>query len=197
MAGELNTVPVNVLAAVNLMLTAIGRANVASLTSSHLNEDATKALTVLDTTSFEVQSRGWHYNTEKSYPLDPAVDGTITVPSNFTKVVLAGSTRGKNLAQRGQRLYDLDNHTYVIGETVYAAAVVILDFEEIPTPIRWYATCLAARRYGVAMLPTGATFQFTETDVGEAKRLAEDFDYATEDRYLPEANEHFRAMRKR
>ena len=56
------------LQAVNTLLSIIGEAPVKSITGN-TGVDVAMALQILDETNVEVQSRGWHFNTEKNKTL--------------------------------------------------------------------------------------------------------------------------------
>ena len=58
------------LEAINTMLSNVGEAPVNSLTGS-LTNDVQLAQNILDEISREVQSAGWHFNTDKEVPLAP------------------------------------------------------------------------------------------------------------------------------
>ena len=56
------------LEAINVMLTAIGESPVNTITSS-TTTDVSIAIQILDNVSREVQSVGWHFNTDTNYLL--------------------------------------------------------------------------------------------------------------------------------
>ena len=56
------------LEAINVMLTAIGESPVNTITSS-TTTDVSIAIQILDNVSREVQSVGWHFNTDTNYKL--------------------------------------------------------------------------------------------------------------------------------
>lgn len=143
---SMSTTPTTKLEAVNQCLAAIGEAPVNRVDDSGL-ADADVALRTLSNVSREVQQAGWHWNTEINLPLAPDVDGFLSVPANTLRVDTVGNDRGTDVVQRGQRLYDRANHTYVFTRPVTVELVVLLDFEEIPEAARNYIALRAARRF--------------------------------------------------
>ena len=109
--------------------------------------DAAVALRTLVNVSREVQKNGWHWNTEVNFPLAPDTDGFLQLPASTLKVHTVGSDADLDVIQRGQRLYDRINHTYVFTRAITVELVVMLDFEEIPEAARSYITLRAARRF--------------------------------------------------
>lgn len=191
------TVPLNLLGAVNELLQAIGSTSVTSLQAADMSEEAADALSMINTTALEVQSMGWHFNTEEGFPVDPGTDGSITVPNNAVSVKVNARSRNKDLAQRGLRLYDRKNRTFDIGDTVYLDMVLLFEFSEIPTPIRWFIVARAGFRFGVGRAPDGTTYRFTQKLETEAESAAVKFDQETRDVTLNESSPHFANMRRR
>lgn len=135
--------PTTKLEAVNIMLSSIGEAPVNTLTSGLV--DAEMAETILNATSREVQSRGWKFNTEQKYPLTQTINGEIDLPPNTLKADLTTRTPDLDLIQRGTKMYNLVNHSYVVGQSVELDIVFFLDFELLPEAARHYITIKAAR----------------------------------------------------
>jgi hypothetical protein len=61
------------LEAVNVMLTSIGESPVNTITSS-TTTDVSIAIQILDNVSREVQSVGWHFNSDTNYKLTKNTD---------------------------------------------------------------------------------------------------------------------------
>jgi hypothetical protein len=138
--------PTTTLEAINQMLFAIGESPVNKTEDTGL-VDATVALRTLANVSREVQKDGWHWNTEKNFTLVPNTDGFLQLPPNVLKVDTVGADEDLGLVQRGSRLYDPINHTYVFTRSVTVDMVVLLDFEECTEAARNFITLKAARRF--------------------------------------------------
>lgn len=156
------------LEAVNVMLTTIGEAPVNTLTTSAVS-DVGIARSILTETSREIQSRGWHYNTEKNYPLVPDVNGNITVPINFVSVDLASIYDSKyDIVLRGTQVYDRLNRTAVFTETLKATVVQLFTFDQLPEVVRRYITIRAARKFQDRVVGSSTLHGFAERDELEA-----------------------------
>jgi hypothetical protein len=132
------------LAAVNTMLGYIGEAPVNSISNtSELPVSAANAVTILDETSKEVQSEGWHFNTTKDYVLSP-VNDAITLPSTTLQVDHEG-TEDVDLVQRGLSLYDRKNQTSTFTKDIKVTIVEELEWDSLPEQARRYITLKATR----------------------------------------------------
>lgn len=154
--------------AVNLMLDVIGEAPVNTLETTKMT-DVAKAKAALSELSRTVQSRGWHFNTEREYPLAADVDGNVNLPSNTLRFDVNYRSASLDLTQRGARLYDRENHTYNIGETVYVDIVFLLPWTDLPETARKYIAIRAARTFQKRQLGDEKADVFTAEDEQEAK----------------------------
>ena len=135
--------PTTELGAVNTCLSAIGEEPVNLIPSSGVTE-ATIAYNVITEISREVQSNELHCNTEYDYPLMANSAGEIVVPSNALRVdAMDGSL---NVVQRGTRLYDKTNHTFMFTQkTMKVEIVFFLPYEELPQHVRHLIAIRSAR----------------------------------------------------
>lgn len=156
--------------AVNTMLSTIGEAPVNTLTGQ-LPNDVAVALATLREVVREIQMSGWHFNTEKDFPLSPDGNGEITLPPAIVRVSLTDPD-GTDVVQRGRRLYDRANHTYRFTAPLAATVTLILSFEELPETFKWYATVRAARRFQDRAVGSGDLHAFTSQDEIEARAEA-------------------------
>lgn len=145
--------PMTELDAVNLMLMSAGETPLASLLDDTRNADAIQARQTLLSVSREVQLEGWYFNTEYGVKLLPSAPtpGEIVVPYNAVRLDIEPSSplhySTLDIVQRGNRLYDLANHTYLFEEGVTATIVYFLPFEELPDAARFYIAVKSARRF--------------------------------------------------
>lgn len=192
------TTPRTLLEAVNELLAMIRVSSVMSLASENLNSDAADAKMALDAASVMVQSRGWYFNRETGFRIDPEA-GTdfLYLPLNTLKVTLARCASGDRLVERGNRLYNPRTQNFKIPEGAVVDCVVGLPFEELPSVARDYVTAVAARSFGIPKLPTGATFRYTEEYVMNSLATLEQLDIDYADNTLAESSPHFAAMRRR
>ena len=134
------------LQAVNTMLGYIGEAPVNSISNTtELPVSAANAVSILDETSKEVQSNGWHFNTEREVALiGNAADGKITLDSDVLQVDHEG-TDDIDLVQRGTSLFDRKNSTDVFSEEIKVTVVKELPWDSLPEQARRYITLRATR----------------------------------------------------
>lgn len=153
------TAPTTMLEAVNELLTAIGTTPVNNLDAPGLT-DAAIAKDVIENVGREIQSRGWAFNTERSYTLTPS-SNKIAVPSNATRVtpaLPAGNNPGEpvqfTIRSDGgtMRLYNLITNSFTFTATVKADIVWLYAFEALPESARRYITIRAARIFQTKVL---------------------------------------------
>lgn len=182
------------LEAVNLMLRAIGQSGVASLSNDDANPDITSATETLDVTLREVLMRGWHANTEKSYPIDPSPEGYLVLPLNTLSVDTSVKSKELDLVWRGTRLYDRVKHTFAVGVTVNVDLILGLEFEELPQSLRYLVAVKATRKFAADTSAGGA--KFTQQDEDDALIAAEAEDSTNDDRTMAQASPHVARMRR-
>jgi hypothetical protein len=175
----MNLTPMTELDAVNLMMTVIGEAPVSSLSVSGLSEVAI-AQQILNEVSRETQEKGWGFNTEDDYELAININGEIVVPPNVLRIDVEES-EGLQLVQRGTRMYDKENKTYIFTESHKFQLTFMLDFEEIPQAARHYIAVRAARKFQKRMVGSQLLEQFTADDEMMALASLQDMDTDVED----------------
>jgi hypothetical protein len=127
--------------AVNIVLSNIGQAPVTSLAT--LNPAAKLAEQILDEISLSTQSEGWVFNTEQDYPFTPNSNKEIIIPANVIGLDFV-SFGDKNTVQRGGKLYDKRNHTYLFDDIVYGKVTWVFDFVDLPEVFKNYIAMRAA-----------------------------------------------------
>lgn len=156
--------PTTELNAINTMLSVIGEAPVNTVENSGL-VDAVIAKQILDDVSRGVQSRGWHFNTEKAMSLTPTFpDKHIELPKTLLRIDTVHGDRSVDVVQRGQRLYDRRNHTYQFDRALKVDMVILLPFDELPEPARQYITIRSARTFQERVVGSVDLSQFNTKD---------------------------------
>lgn len=164
-----NPNPTTELEAVNIMLSVIGEAPVNSL-DDQLVVDAVMAKDILTEVSKEVQSEGWHFNTEIDYPLARNMSGEIILPNNCLRVDTdINKYPNVDVTQRGKRLYDRINHTYKWDSTINVMMVVALPFDELPEAARRYIMIKAARIFQDRLVGSETLHGFNAQDEARAR----------------------------
>ena len=116
------------LEAVNLALTSAGATPITSLENNQ--PDVLSIKTLLEATRRQIQARGWWFNRESGIVLSPDQQGHVIVPANTLHV--DSTTRSDAFVLRGTKLYDRQNHTFVIGASVTIDTIILLGFDDLP-----------------------------------------------------------------
>lgn len=165
MAG-LPLAPLTELDAVNAMLLTVGQQPVNTLEASGIS-DVAIARNILHQTSRQVQVVGLWFNSESRYPLSLDVNGYAYLPENTLKVDPSDPT--KNYVQRGNRLYDRENHTFIFKTTPIEVDIVFfLDFKSLPEVARDYIAIRAARIYQTKVMGSETLYQLSAMDEQQA-----------------------------
>jgi hypothetical protein len=135
------------LEAVNVLLTTIGEAPVNTLAGNQVT-DVSIAKQILNEVSREVQSQGWHFNTEDGVELSPNATNEIVVPADVARI----DTNDYNVVQREGKLFNLVDRTFSFTGKVKASIVYYQDFVILPDSAKRYITTRAARIYSDRML---------------------------------------------
>ena len=108
----------------------------------------------LDSVSRKVQAEGWSFNTD--YQMTLTRDSTtneISVGTNVSRVVVDPyEYYDIDVVQRGSRLYDRKNNTYVFSIDLKADMTVILEWDDLPEHARVYIMTKAGRELQESMI---------------------------------------------
>jgi len=170
--------------AVNTMLGVIGELPVNSLGSgSQRSANVVLAENVLDETNREIQSEGFHFNTEHKYTLrKDGVTNQITLPLNTLRVdTEVGKYTDIDIVQRGTSLYDRKNHTSTFDKDLEVSIVFLLEYDQMPEQFRNYVAIRAGRKFAGRFLASSEIQGLTIRDEIEAKARALDSDSETAD----------------
>jgi len=132
----------NELEALNMLLRLIGSSPVNSVSTPH--PDAANARTTLERQRKQVQRRGWWFNIDYNITYTPDSGGHIVVPSQLNSLVIYD----KRFIQRGDKIYDKCNQTYVITEAVLVKKQIrILEWDDMPECVQEHAAYKAAAEF--------------------------------------------------
>lgn len=170
------------LEAINTILSVVGEPPINTL-DVVTRVDVVTALAILTETLKEVQSQGWHFNSDDNVPLMPDANGYINVPSNAVRIDLTDEVYGKDLAIRADKIYNKSTLSNVWPqETILKCSVIYLfDFEELPETVRRYVTIRAARIFNDRVVGDQAHHAFTAIDEQTALTAMKEFDGDTAD----------------
>lgn len=154
--------PLTEIEAVNLMIESVGEMPIASIITDSGNSYVEIAKSVLTNTSRNLQASGHSFNNETNYPLYPDANGNIFAPTNTLRV--KAMDRSKQIVQRGDKLYDKDNHTYIFSDTLKVDITFFLAFEDLPQAARGLIATLASRDFQKRVLGSETLTNITAQD---------------------------------
>ena len=148
------------------MLEVIGESPINSL-SDLLTADAVIARNILNEVSKSVQSKGWNFNREQGFPMNPDITTKeITLPDNF---IFVEPEDGRDVAIRSNKLYDRENHTYKFDSSFTADIIQLLNFDELPEQARYYITIRASRIFQTRIIGSDTLNGFSQEEEYRAK----------------------------
>lgn len=137
--------------------------------------DAEVAESVLQETLEEVQTQGWSWNTEVM-TLTPDTNGHLNLPNNILEA--DPIDRNKDVIQRGMRMYNRGENTFIFKESLKVRIVLALDFEDLPQVVRRYLSLKASRIFQQRSLGDANMHQF----ITQEERTAWEMLSASEER---------------
>ena len=173
------------LEAVNSMLGHIGESPVDSIaTPSALPVSASTALTILDEVSREVQSDGWHFNTEKDVTLSPDAGNSDKIVLDTDVIEADVLDHSSDIVPRGLTLYDRKENTTAFTKDIKVTLTRLLDWDSLPEPARRYITLRAARVLQGRIVGSRELEALIARDEYMAKARLEEFDAKSSDRTI-------------
>jgi hypothetical protein len=148
------------LEAVNTIISTIGESKVNTLTGE-LPVEVAVAKDLLVEMSRAVQQSGWHFNTEYELTLARDVDNKVALPQNCLKVDLSAQDWSIDPVQRGVRLYDAQNRTYVFTSNPIVDIVYFLPWDDLIEQARRYILIRAAKLFSARMVGAQELWTFT------------------------------------
>jgi len=149
--------------AINTMLTTIGESPVNSISAS--TADTRIAQLILQEVDRATQIKGWNWNTEKEVPLTRNGSNEIVLSSNVVRVdVNRQEYRNVEVVQRGNKLWDKKNRTFIFTADLKGEIVYLLPFSDLPEQARYYIVVRSARLFQQRMIgdATGSAFSAEE-----------------------------------
>jgi hypothetical protein len=201
------------LQAVNDLLWSIGESPVQSLESGL--GDAEQAESILDRTSRQVQLKGWHINTLKSYALTKNASNQFTLPVNTLKVDTVNPRGGRQRSTPSHSgyinavmkrsaddtkwiMFDVDNNTEFWTEsdpaTLTVDMVSLLEFANLGPALQMYVWTMAAHRFQKGAMGSRVLQEATLEDVADALAQAVQEDTEHEGQNLIRDNAHVRSV---
>lgn len=168
--------------AVNICLENIGEMPVDSLNNQQVQDARMAERTILEFHK-EGQTCGWSWNTEFNFPFKPDPSTKkIAVPPTCVEFRINPYQYNGRFQVRGNQVYDLLKHTYVIDSTeiptLDADVIWLLSWDESPEAFNRWVTIRAARVYADRALGSDALFKYTMKDEQDAKAEIEKIEMA-------------------
>lgn len=165
------------LSSVNSILGSIGQAPVQRLEFE--NPEISFVYQLLKEANVDVQSEGWHFNSEFDYPLTPNADGHIVVPEN---VIRMDFTEGKydktwDVVKRNGVLYDKIGHTDIFPQRIFYFDILwLFPYEDLPTPFKRYITSRAAGRAAAQMVNNSELVKLLQSQELQARAACMEYE---------------------
>ena len=166
---------------INIMLAAIGEAPVNSLTGT-VPVDVRLAQSTLTEVNKQVQSEGWSFNTEIDVTLTRNASNNIVLGTDVLRVDAQTHDHPSiNPIQRGLKLYDRKNNTFVFDEDIRCTVVYLRSFDELPEQARSYMTIKAARVFVDRLISDQSLRTYTQEDEIRARSVLMETDLSNAD----------------
>ena len=166
---------------INIMLAAIGEAPVNSLTGT-VPVDVRLAQSTLTEVNKQVQSEGWSFNTEIDVTLTRNASNNIVLGTDVLRVDAQTHDHPSiDPIQRGLKLYDRKNNTFVFDENVKCTVVYFRSFDELPEQARSYMTIKAARVFVDRLISDQSLRTYTQEDEIRARSVLMETDLSNAD----------------
>lgn len=169
------------LEAVNSMLGHIGEAPVNSLSNANLPVSVSTAKAVLNEISKEVQTEGWHFNTEVNVKYSPA-GGLITLTTDIIQFDTVDTSL--DIVQRGATLFDRKNNTTTFTSDLTVNQTRLLPWDSLPEVARRYITLKASRIFQGRIIGSKELEALIARDEYVARSNLQEADGRTSDRTI-------------
>ena len=171
------------LEAVNVILSTIGESPLNSLSGS-LPVDGTVAKNVLSEVAREVQSAGWHFNTQYKVDLTRDANNKVPVGTDVVRVQLNKKydKSSYDVVQRGTYLFNLAKNSETFDQDFTDNTLIyLLDFDKLPEQARRYITIRSARVFHDRTLGANTLHKFSSEDEARSLSVMKQAEMATGD----------------
>ena len=139
------------LSAVNAFLGAIGQSPITGSIANSTNPEIAFIYNLLRDANVDVQSEGWHFNTELHVQYTPdSVTGKIAIANDVLQLDVSKgwARREYDVVKRGGYLYDKIDHTddFSTITSIDLDVVKMYNYEDLPTVFKRYITYRASRQ---------------------------------------------------
>ena len=169
------------LSAVNSILGSIGQSPITSLTGTALqNPEISFIKNLLDQVNRDVQTSGWHFNTQHRVKQSPDAQGNYVVPQNSILYDISDGQidRDTDVTKINGKLYDLVHQTDVFTKDYYFDIITLYNFEDVPPAIQRYIIARASMRAATQLVSNADLVKLLQVEEEQAKANA--LNYETE-----------------
>ena len=169
------------LSAVNSILGSIGQSPITSLLGTALqNPEISFIKNLLDQVNKDVQTSGWHFNTQHRVKQSPDAQGNYVVPQNSILYDISDGQidRDTDVTKINGKLYDLVHQTDVFTKDYYFDIITLYNFEDVPPAIQRYIIARASMRAATQLVSNADLVKLLQLEEEQAKANA--LNYETE-----------------
>ncbi len=169
------------LSAVNSILGSIGQSPITALNDTALqNPEISFIKNILDEVNKDVQTTGWHFNTQTKVKRSPDGNGNYIVPVDAILYDISDGQvdRNRDVVRRGGKLYDLVHQTDVFTQDFYFDIISLLPFTDLPPAIQRYIIARAACKAATQLVSNSDLVKLLKVEENQAKANA--LNYETE-----------------
>ena len=169
------------LSAVNSILGSIGQSPITSLSGTALqNPEISFIKNLLDQVNRDVQTSGWHFNTQHRVKQSPDAQGNYVVPQNSILYDISDGQidRDTDVTKINGKLYDLVHQTDVFTKDYYFDIITLYNFEDVPPAIQRYIIARTSMRAATQLVSNADLVKLLQLEEEQAK--ANSLNYETE-----------------
>ena len=174
------------LSAVNSILGSIGQAPITTLTHNPpdpdplLNPEISFVVNILKEVNKDVQSTGWHFNTQYNVKRSPDSNKHFVIPTNAIAYDLSDGQfdRTKDITRRDGKLFDLVGNTDEFEGEHYFDIITLYNFEDVPPVIQRYIIARAAVKAATQLVSNSDLVKLLKLEEEQTKANA--LNYETE-----------------
>ena len=169
------------LSAVNSILGSIGQSPITAINDTALqNPEISFIRNLLEEVNKDVQTAGWHFNTQHRVKQSPDANGNYVVPQNSILYDISDGQidRDTDVTKIDGKLYDLVHQTDVFTKDYYFDIITLYEFKDVPPAIQRYIIARAAMRAATQLVSNGDLVKLLQVEEQQARANA--LNYETE-----------------
>lgn len=134
--------------AINDILSCVGEGAVTNIIAVDENADVANALRCLRSVNESIQEKGWSWNIDDEYVLQPDLyTKRIPYQENFLVIQAAGGATPSTLRNRNGYVYDYSTKTDKFDSPLTVRAIILKNLDEMPHCFRDLITIKASRMF--------------------------------------------------